>query len=91
MIGISMNKKIFSTNVIDLKWRRVGVNLRHSLEADTPFGKIEISKRYLGQDYLLKLPDCYGGQTSINCSGPDDAQKKASEELANRMNKLLKI
>ncbi len=83
--------KIFATNVVNINWKRVGVGARESWEAQTPFGKLEISKQYLSQGYKLKLPTVFDGQREISCDNPDEARTRANEELAGRMNSILDV
>jgi len=81
--------KIFPSNVVNMNWKRSGLDGLEVWGANTPIGAFEITKKYLVEGYSLNLPNGYPGKTEISCDTADDAKAKAAEEVAARLNELL--
>jgi hypothetical protein len=82
--------KLFPTNFKgSFNWEKIGVQSRGTLQAKTPFGNIVIEKKYLGDTFVLKMPNGFIGRNEIDCDSREEAFLKASEEMSARVNIML--
>jgi hypothetical protein len=70
-------------------WKKVGMISRETLQATTPFGPFILEKKYLGDGFVLTMPNGFIGNNEIDCDSREEAFLKASEAISSRVNAML--